>query len=93
MLKEVLMIMLSISIVILNCPKKWIKVGFGLCGYFEGYPKLKVMLLFKKKCLGRGVGVKVELLSDEQKVFIASYIDIDSLSYSDKSRLYIKCWK
>ena len=54
-----------------NLPEEvTVKFDLGYVGVLKDYPKLKAVLPFKRKSLGRGkVGVKVEGLSEEQKAF------------------------
>jgi hypothetical protein len=76
-LRGVVMIMLSLYEHSHPCLPEDVTVKFdlGCVGILKGYPKLKVVLPFKRKGLGRGkVGGKVDFLSEVQKAFNGVFV-------------------
>jgi len=64
------------------------KFDLGYVGVLKDYPKLKAVLPFKRKSLGRGkVGGKVEGLSDEQKAFNKAFASERVVSEHSNSRV------
>jgi hypothetical protein len=66
-----------------------VKLDLGYVGILRDYPKLKAVLPFKRKSLGRGkVGSKAEALSMEQKVF--NRVFVSERVVSEHSNSWVK---